>query len=44
MNIAKHRCMQYLSMKKFEINCTIYYIPFDFFEMKIAIKTRTQII
>jgi hypothetical protein len=35
--------MHYLSMKKIEVNCIVYYIPFDYFKMKITIKTRIQI-
>jgi hypothetical protein len=44
MNIAKHRCMHYLSMNCFWNQLHCYYIPFDSFKIKITNKTRTQII
>jgi hypothetical protein len=44
MNIDKHKCMHYLSMKKIEGNFAIKYIPFDPFKIKIIVKTMSQII
>jgi hypothetical protein len=44
MNIAKHRCMDYLSMKK-SLNQLHYLIQFFYsYKMKIIVKTRIQII
>jgi hypothetical protein len=43
INISKHRCMYYLSMKKDWNQCIVWYIPYVFFKMKITIKTRIQI-
>jgi hypothetical protein len=37
MNIAKHKCMYYLSMNFFEINCIVQYILFYSLMMKITI-------
>jgi hypothetical protein len=42
MNIAKHRCMHYLSIKENWSQLHYLIIPFDSFKMKMTIKTKIQ--
>jgi hypothetical protein len=43
MNIAIDVYITY-PWKKIEVNCIVYYIPFDSLKMKITIKTSIQIV